>query len=394
MRIGIDATLWAHHRGYGRYARELVGAMAPLALRDTLVLFLDDASDSRFTLTGPNIERVPVALTATPTRDAAVGRNRSPWDLLRLTRAVARARVDVFLSPSVYTFFPLPPGLPAVVTIHDAIPERFPAWTLPGWRDRLFWRLKVGLALAQARLILTVSDYAAAQIVDYLDVDPARLRVTLEGVAAAFQPGSEAEAATAAARVGVPPGARWLMYVGGYGPHKHVDLLVRAHAAVAARDPATPLALLLVGSEQDGFHQHAAAIRAAIVEGGAGSLVIWTGFLPDEEVRHLYTGAVALVLPSASEGFGLPAVEAARCGTPVVATRESPLPQLLAGGGIFVPPGDLPALDRALSLMVTDERARLAMGRQALARAERLDWSHAAHVALATLREAAGSVLS
>ena len=119
--------------------------------------------------------------------------------MLRLTRAVWRSAPDVFFSPSVYTYFPLPPGMRAVVTVHDTIAERYPALTLPTRRDRLFWKLKVGLALRQARFMLTVSDFAARDITAMLGVAPERLRVAVEAPAKAFQesdsPAREAEAA-------------------------------------------------------------------------------------------------------------------------------------------------------------------------------------------------------
>jgi glycosyltransferase involved in cell wall biosynthesis len=108
-------------------------------------------------------------------------------------------------------------------------------------------------------------------------------------------------------------------------------------------------------------------------------------------VRHLHCGAVALLLPSASEGFGLPAVEAARCGTPVIATTESPLPQLLEGGGLFVQPGDVGVLTAAIDRMMSDENGRRAMGRQALERASALSWTRAARVALGALEEVGSS---
>jgi glycosyltransferase involved in cell wall biosynthesis len=394
MRIGIDATCWANDRGYGRFTRELVTAMTALAPGDEFVCLLDRRSADRFTLRGPHITSIVVDEDASEGAAAATtGAGRSPIDMLRFTKAAHRARLDVFFSPSVYGYFPLPLGLPAVVTVHDAIPERFPRLTLPTWRDRLFWRMKVRLALWQSRLVLTVSDYAAREVAKYLRVPPGRMRVTLEGVAAEYEPSERDEdVRAAAARAGVPPGARWLIYVGGFGPHKHVDVLVRAHAAVARRAEEAgqaPIVLLLVGPASDGFHQDIAAIRYAIDECGTASLVRWAGYLPDAELRHLHSGALALVLASASEGFGLPAVEAARCGTPVVATTESPLPELLEGGGLFVPPDDVTALTDAIIQLATNEERRRAFGQRARERACLLNWSASARVALDALHEAA-----
>ena len=389
MRIGIDATCWANERGYGRFTREMVSAMVSLAPTHEFVCLLDARAAARFSLDAPNVYAVVVDQDVSPTLAASSGDRRSPRDMLRMTQAVRRAAVDVFYSPSVYGYFPLPPGLPAVVTVHDAIAERFPELTLPTRRDRFFWKAKVRLALRQARIVLTVSDYAAGEIEAMLRVPRAQMRVTLEGVAAAYRPSEGPEdIAAAAARVGIPAGARWLMYVGGFGPHKRVDALVRAHGRVAARQTAS-LVLVLVGPNDDAFHQDLVGIRAAIEESGTAELVKWAGYLPDDEVRHLHSGAVALVLPSVAEGFGLPAVEAARCGTPVVATTASPLPQVLEGGGLFVRPDDPRALDAALEHLLTDEAGRQAMGRRALERASALSWPRSAKVALDALEEAA-----
>src|SRR5439155_3251046 len=108
--------------------------------------------------------------------------------------------------PTVYTYFPLPPRLPAVVTLHDAIAERFPRLTLPTQRARLFWRIKVRLALWQARLVLTVSDFAARDLVEILGLRPARVRVALEAPAAIFRPSDTAAEAAGAAEAGGGPG--------------------------------------------------------------------------------------------------------------------------------------------------------------------------------------------
>lgn len=390
LLIGVDGTCWSNERGYGRFAREIVETMVRLAPEDEFVCFVDRESAARFTISAPNVRNVVVhARTAASTAASASG-YRSPFDMLAMTRAVARTKLDVFFSPSVYTYFPLPPRLRAVVTIHDGIAERFPLLTLPSSRARIFWKLKVKLALHQATRILTVSDYAAADIERIHKVPRHRIDVATEAAAPAFRPRERADVTLEARKFGLPDGARWFIYVGGFNPHKNIPSIIRAHASVVAKSPDNKPHLLLVGTvSRDVFLGDLAGAKTAIEEAGTSELIHWTGFVPDDELSALNSGAIALLLPSAAEGFGLPAIEAAACGTPVIATIESPLPRLLDGGGVFVDPSDVTALADAMFKLASDAQARHAMATRALERASDLTWDRGARVALASLRAAA-----
>lgn len=389
MLIGVDGTCWSNERGYGRFAREIVDAMARLAPNDEFICFVDRESADRFSVAAPNARNVLVqARTAASTAASASG-YRSPFDMLAMTHAVSRTRLDVFFSPSVYTYFPLPPRLRTVVTLHDAIAERFPSLTLPSARARMFWTLKVKLALHQATRILTVSEYAASDIERVHKVPRGRIDVATEAAAPAFRPRDQVDIEVGAGKVGLPAGTRWFIYVGGFNPHKNIPAIVRAHATMTARSHTGKPHLLLVGTlNRDVFLGDLAGAKAAIDEVGTSDIVHWTGFIPDEELSALNSGAIALLLPSAAEGFGLPAVEAAACGTPVIATTESPLPELLEGGGIFVAPGDDAALANAMEHLATDDSFRSAMASRALERAASLTWDRGARAALASLRAA------
>jgi glycosyltransferase involved in cell wall biosynthesis len=390
LRIGVDATCWANPRGYGRFARELLRAIVHEAPEHEFVCFADRPSLDSFALSAANLRRVEVPLAVSPVSAAAANSYRSPMDMLRLTRAVYRERPDLFFSPSVYTYFPLPLGQRAVVTVHDAIAERFPELTLPTVRARLFWKLKVTLAIHQARVVLTVSEYAARDLASVLHIPRERIRVAVEAPADAYRPSDPADVADAAARAGLSRGATWFTYVGGFNPHKRVRAIINAIGDLTeALGDETPHLLLVGPASQDVFHSELTELRALVEARKLQRLVHWLGFVPDEELRHLHSGALATLLPSSCEGFGLPAVEAAACGTPVIATTESPLPELLEGGGVFVRPGDDETLYTAMLMFVRDPERRRALGARARERAGRLSWGAAARSALSALEEAA-----
>lgn len=391
MRVGIDATSCANIRGYGRFTREVLRSLAPLAPQHELVCLLDEDAARSCDVVSPNVTRTIVPNLEPPAVAAAADGARSVGDLLRMTAAVRRANVDVFFSPTVYTYFPLPPRLRAVVAVHDAIAERFPALTLPSRRARLFWRAKVALACWQADLILTVSDFAAREVMEVHGIPASRIRVALEAPSPAYRPSdSPADVDAMAARVGLPAGASWFLYVGGLNPHKYVESIVAAHAQAVRSATSTPPFLVFVGpSDRDVFHTSGGSISAAIEKHGTAEYIRWAGYVDDADLRHLYSGAVALVLVSASEGFGLPAVEAAACGTAVIATTASPLPQLLEGGGIFVPPGDADATAAAMSRLLADPGERRRFGAAARQRAAALSWDRCARAVLDAIEEAA-----
>jgi alpha-1,3-rhamnosyl/mannosyltransferase len=304
-----------------------------------------------------------------------------------MTTAVQRANLDVFFSPSVYTYHPLPPSLPAVVTIHDAIPERFPNLVFPSAKTRILWGLKMKLAIFQARSFVTVSEYSARDLVRVLGIPKEKITVAVEAPSAEYRPRASA---TTSATAALPADARWFVYVGGFSRHKNIPLLVRAHATLARELGEAAPYLLLVGTrERDDFYTDVASIENEIEKQGTSALVKWTGFVSDEDLSAIHSSSLGLMLPSECEGFGLPAVEAAACGSPVVATVESPLPELLEGGGVFVRPGDEAALASAMRRLATDTTFQVSTGATARARTTALSWEKSAAAVLEAIRRAA-----
>jgi len=390
LRIGIDGTCLGSGRGYGRFLRELLGPLQSARAPHTYVLFVDEETADAVEL--PDLPTVRLETRESQARAASARGNRSVSDLWRMGRGVARHQLDVFYFPSIYSWFPLPPHLPMAVAIHDTIPERHGAIVFPTRRNRILWNLKSRAARFQARTIITVSDYARRQIHTVMGIPEERIFVTPEAPSPAFGPCEEPALRHAWLRErGLPEDARYFLYVGGFNPHKNVLGLVAAFAQLGPDGGGRLPRLLLVGDhEGDVFHGNVQAIRDEIARRDLGPRVTWTGFVPDDALGLLYAGAHALVLPSFEEGFGLPAVEAAACGAPCVATRESPLPEVLEGGGLFFDPSDPEGLGRSLTRIWGDEELRDALAQRATTRAGALSWDVTARETRRALEATAG----
>jgi glycosyltransferase involved in cell wall biosynthesis len=385
MKIGVDATSWQNNRGYGRHERALLRALLALDRENRYTFFMD--SMELIEQVPPGAEVRMLASGAATATAAAANSSRSLGDMWMTGRAMSKADLDVLLFPTIYSFVPTLTRAKKIVVVHDTIAETFPQLTLPNRKSRLFWQAKVRLGRAQADALVTVSEYSRRKIVERFGMPAEQVFVVGEAGDAVFRriPGARLTPALEAA--GITPGKRMVVYVGGFSPHKNLEALVEAFARIAGRDAFSDALLVMVGEyRKEVFHSYYGMIAARVGQLGIGGRVVFTGYLSDEDLAVLLNLSAVLALPSLMEGFGLPAVEAAACGCPVAATTESPLPELLAGGGIFFDPRG-GGLEPALEEILGSEELRRRLGEAAAAAAGRLTWEAAAHQMLDVIRK-------
>jgi glycosyltransferase involved in cell wall biosynthesis len=385
MRIAVDAATWANGRGYGRFTREILGAAARLDSRHRFVLVGDAAS---LPASMDTFDVVHAAVHVPPATAASANGYRSVRDLAVMSRALASTSADAIFFPTVYTYVPVMTRKPVVVGIHDVIPERLPGDVFPSARSRWLWTLKVRAAVFQAARVMTVSRHAQAGIHEQLPVHPSRVRIVEEAPAAVFRPDADVAPGVAALRAAAQRAdARMLLYVGGVAPHKNLGALVRCVQAIAQRPAFADVILVIAGDlTGDVFHSAYPALRAQ-VESGGNARIVFTGRLEDEAIAGLMRLAQALVLPSFDEGFGLPGLEAAACGTAVVATRNSALPDILGDAALYIDPRDELSLQTALERVLGDGVLRTSLAARGCERARRCTWDAAARSLLDLFEE-------
>jgi glycosyltransferase involved in cell wall biosynthesis len=172
---------------------------------------------------------------------------------------------------------------------------------------------------------------------------------------------------------------RFFVYLGGVNPHKNLPMLSQCFAKIQGQERFSDTKLVIIGDiTNDGFTPGLPQLKKSIEELNISDRVIFTGFVPDQDAVHFLNVARAVVLPSFAEGFGLPAIEGAACGTPAIATRNSPLPDLLFGGGVFVDPREPEQLLAAMQHLLEDDVDWRDMGNVARKRAEKLTWQNSA----------------
>jgi glycosyltransferase involved in cell wall biosynthesis len=345
------------------------------------LFFVDNytASDAVF----PVRARAIVAQTmVAPTKAASASGHRTLRDLWSLTRQVMKYDVDLFFFPAVYSYFPIVNRTKIVVTIHDLIADHHPDLVFPNRRLKVFWKAKQNLAVRQAHSILTVSDYSKRQIVEHFGVRESRVHVIPEGPSAVFttEPSRE-EMTRTLQRYQLDPRGKFVLYVGGVSPHRNLKALLDAYHSLSADPAFSEMKLVLVGDYQGdpfSFGSDYPSLKADIEQLRLRDQVVLTGFVEDRELAHLYRAASLLVIPSLEEGFGLPAIEAMACGTPVISSDRGSLPEILGEAGRYFDPYRPQTMLELFQGLLGNDALRNEMGRRGRARAEQFTWEKAA----------------
>ena len=409
MRIGIDITsAVTQSAGIGRYTRELVRALLALDAPHRYMLLY--ATEKRIE---KPIDPLPpgARLRRLPFHDKWLAR---VWHRFQLPIPVelATGRLDLFHSPD----FTLPPALPGtrtLLTVHDLSFIRDPGSAVPSLRR--FLDRAVRRSVARADRVLADSQATKDDLVELFGVPTGKIDVLLSGVDTRFKPIRDpALLAAVRARYDLGDGPI-VLSLGTIQPRKNYTRLIQAFGRGVGRGRQTgPSAASSPSSSLRSESGSGLWLRAGsgamgdvslVIAGGKGWMfddifaevarlglegrVKFTGFVDDADLPALYSAATIFAYVSLYEGFGLPALEAMACGTPVIGSNASSIPEVVGDAGLLVDPTDVDAIAAGLIGLLADPSARDAYMRDGLRRAAQFTWDAAARQLLSIYGEMA-----
>jgi len=378
MHIGIDAhAIGARQGGNETYISNLIKSLAEIDGDNLYTIYLANAGAAaqwreEFTNRYKNFS---VRLLPPPTPLVRVP--------VYLTYELFRRPVDVL-----HVQYTAPPfcRIPIVVTIHDLAFERMPETFTR--RGSFQLKLTVRWTAKKAAKVATVSEYSRQDLLDIYKLPPEKVVVTYNGVESSFtpQPSVQNEAEEIRRRFGVS--RDFVLAVGSLQPRKNLVRLIRAYARLRSERQDFRPQLVIVGRKL----WLANEIFDEVKKQRWADDVILTGYVADEDLPALYRAARAFVYPSLFEGFGLPPLEAMACGTPVVTSDVSSMPEITGDAALLIDPNDEGALANALIEVVNNDRLRADLREKGIAQAKKFTWRDAAEKTLRLYQEAYGSV--
>lgn len=334
MRIGIDARLW-NETGVGRYIRNLVFELSELDKKNKYVLFVDNKINRNELKIQENWEIIP-----TDIRWHTIEEQR------KLPAILKKENLDLVHFP--YFSVPVLYNQPFVITIHDLIINHYPtgkASTLPSplyYAKLLGYKYVIKQAATNARKIITVSNATKTEIEKHLNINPDKIAVTYEGV------GENKVNNNKNAKVHFA-GENYFLYVGNAYPHKNLDRLIEAFKLVLSHNQ--NVSLVLVGKE-DYFYLN---LRKKVHELGIKNNVVFTGYISEETLFTYYKNALATIIPSLMEGFGLSGLEAMREGCLVLASGIPSLKEIYADSAVYFDPLAVESMHATIREVLTDK---------------------------------------
>jgi len=376
LRIAIDAhSVGAGVAGNESYATNLIEALAEIDSVNSYTLYVTrDEAVKRFRNRWPNFT-VRKTLPHTPLI-------RIP---LTLSAELRKHPVDIL-----HVQFTAPPFAPCpfVVSIHDLSFEHLPETF--NRRSRAQLRLTVRRSARRAARILALSEHARSDIIETYGISPELVTAVPLAAANHFQRVDDIrELQRIRHTYGIEQ--EYILSVGSIQPRKNLNRLIAAHASLLrTRAPGSVPQLVIVGKNAWLYGETLRSIEKL----GSGASVIVTGYVPEGDLPALYSGALCFVYPSYFEGFGLPPLEAMKCGAPVIAGNRASLPEVVGDAGLLVDPFNIDAIAAAIGTVIDSPNLRSKLRAKGLNRARLFDWRETARRTLEVYRRAADNAVS
>jgi glycosyltransferase involved in cell wall biosynthesis len=296
---------------------------------------------------------------------------RMIWTQTQLPKICEQLQTRLLFSPVPET--PLGLHCPSVVMVHDLIPLRFPRLTSPLTQ---YFRFYVPQVLKQARHILCNSEATAQDLVNFFQVPAAQITaIPLAHDAEHFQVLPLVREK--------PPDRPYFLYVGRHDPYKNLARLIQAFAALPRSQPGADYELWIAGAADPRFTPTLQTQAAAL---GIAERVKFLDYVTYDQLPVLLNRAAAMVYPSLWEGFGFPVLEAMACGTPVITSNLSSLPEVAGDAALLVNPYHETEITAAMQQIITDPELCSQMHSAGLARAQQFDWARTAEATAAVLQ--------
>lgn len=371
MRIAIDAhSVGAKLGGNESYAVNLIEALAQIDSVNNYTLYVTTAeARDRFHQRWTNF-KVHTTLPHTPLI-------RIP---LTLSAELRKHPVDVL-----HVQFTAPPfcPCPVVVSVHDLSFEHLPQTFLRRSRTQL--RLTVRHSARRADRILTLSEHTRGDVIKTYKIDPAKVVAIPLAAPAHFGPVTDdKELQRVRHNYGID--GDYVLSVGSIQPRKNLVRLINAYASLRGIHSGNSFPKLVIVGKKGWLYDE--TLRA-LEETGVKDSIVLTGYVPEPDLPALYSGALCFVYPSYFEGFGLPPLEAMKCGAPVVVGDATSLPEVVGDAGLKVDPFDVSAIAGAIGEVISNSELRRELRVKGLKRAEMFDWQNTARQTLQVYEQVA-----
>lgn len=362
MRVAVNTRFLISGKmeGFGWYTYEIVKRLVENHPEHEFIFFFDRAYDSKF-IFGTNV--TPIVLKP---------QARHPilfkiWFDISVRKALKKYKVDLFFSPDGYLC--LKTNVPQVGVIHDINFEHNPEDIPKGARNYL--RTNFPRFAKKASQILTVSEYSKKDICSTYSIPEDKVTAVWNGASEVFQPISEEQKRTL--ENDYAEGNPYLLFVGALHPRKNIQRLILAFEQMKKQNPQNPYKLIIVGEELFSKLNETVKIPEEIKAD-----IRFTGHLKLEELALLMGGATVFTFVPYFEGFGIPLVEAMRCGTPILAGNKTSLPEVAGDAALYCNPFDVDDISTKLIEICGNQELRNTLKLKGLERSKLFSWDLAA----------------